>query len=200
MDPSQFTLPQMQPLDPDEQAALHIELTARNEERALRRQRAANRAAGIGEPRPGDRLYVSPARGIKARGRAGVRFTEDARAKLVVVDPEMPRVDAPAGFVAITPDQAEAILGDSSLVTHASSQAETDINGERARADRAEQALEAARRENDTLREAVARARREARDPGDGTSGRLKAAARARAEAKAKPESGDRTEEFGSEG
>jgi len=158
-------------MDADMLAEMHRQISEKNEQKARIRLAEANRAAGKAAPRPGDVLYVTPARGIKSRGRAGLRFTESERTKVVVAGEGF---QPKPGEVTTTVDGAEQILGDDSLVVFQTAQAAGDEAQLRAQLDQRDADLEAARTEIDRLR---AEARRNAKDPGDGSPGRLKAAA-----------------------
>jgi hypothetical protein len=110
----------------EEQVSRHAEIMAKNERRALERVAAKNRAAGHAKPEPGDRLYVTTMRGIARRGRAGIRFVQEARTELLVVDNDPDkRGDVPAGAITVTVDGAEAILHDDAL--NVSARPATDV-------------------------------------------------------------------------
>jgi hypothetical protein len=183
MDPTQFTLNPLQPMDPEAQAEFHAEVVARNEQRHRARIAAANRKAGIAQPQPGDVLFVTPARGIKQRGRAGVRFSDAKRERVFVVEPGAVGTVVQPDSLVVDVYGAEEILADMSLNTHATSAVDADASAERAARERAEAELARVNRENATLRAQMAEARRNAPDPGDGTPGRLKAARAAAAKA-----------------
>lgn len=103
-------------LTTEEQAAKHAAIMAANERRDLERVAAKNRASGHAKPEPGDRLYVTTMRGIARRGRAGIRFVQEARTELLVVDNDPDRRgEVPAGTATVTVDGAEAILHDDAL-------------------------------------------------------------------------------------
>lgn len=107
---------QVEVLTSEEQAARQAEIMAANERRDRQRIAAKNRAAGHAKPEPGDRLYVTTMRGIPRRGRAGIRFSQEARTELLVVDNDLDkRGDIPAGGVIVTVDGAEEILHDDAL-------------------------------------------------------------------------------------
>lgn len=183
MDLSQFTIVPAEPFDPEVAAAKARETMAANEQRARARQAAANRAAGIPQPRPGDVMYVGPGRGLKRRMRAGIPFEEGKRKAILVIDPDTFDGKLPDGHVSVTVHGAEEILGDDALAVHATSSADHEVAEERAARERAEQARERAEAENAKLKALLADARRNAPDPGDGSPGRLKAARAARAAA-----------------
>lgn len=107
---------QVEVLTSEEQAVRQAEIMAANERRDRERVAAKNRAAGHAKPEPGDRLYVTTMRGISRRGRAGIRFSQEARTELLVVDNDIDkRGELPAGVVIVTVDGAEAILHDDAL-------------------------------------------------------------------------------------
>lgn len=103
-------------LSAEELAGKHVQIMAENERRERERVAAGNRAAGHKTPEPGDRLYVTTMRGISRRGRAGVRFVQEARTELLVVDNDPDkRGEVPPGVQTVTVDGAEAILHDDAL-------------------------------------------------------------------------------------
>ncbi len=166
-------------MDADALAAFNEEVTRKNEERARAKLAASNRAKNIRAPKVGDTLFVAPARGIKARGRAGLRFTEDARTRVLVVKDGEELEPAKPGEpvrVVTTVNGAEQILGDDSLVVFQSAAdagKEAELRSE----------LTAREREIKLMGEELARlradARRNAKDSDDGSPARLKAAAAA---------------------
>ena len=168
-------------------AAQHAAVLDANERRSRIRLAASNRAKGIREPQPGDRMTIQPARGIRpGRTRAGVYFAADTWTEIRVAGPDDEGFEAADGMFAgglvskgnvVSTYGAEMIYADDSLTIRSASATEGEAADERVK----NAALEA---ENRRLRAelAAARARREAPpDPGDGTSSRLKAAAAARA-------------------
>lgn len=173
---------QSSPLDllhPDQQAERHRQITLDNEARTRDRRASDNRRRGIPAPAVGDTLYVTTARGVVRRGRAGLRFVEKAKATVEVVDLGAAELAARqlAGASVVSIDGAEEILADTSLLVHTSSTALTDPDAAAAAIARAAE-LEISLA---TLRAELAEARRQAPpDPGDGTSSRLKAAAKVR--------------------
>lgn len=158
-------------LHPDELAERYLAITIANEERWRRRIAAKNRAAGRAEPHPGDRLYIRAVNGIKRRNRAGLQFEAGVRREVTVSAMDGAELLAAqrAGASVCSVHGAEDLLADDSLIVNAPD-AESELGAEVVRL----------RAEVDRL---VAEARRNAADPGDGTSGRLKAAAKARAQA-----------------
>lgn len=167
-----------EPMTLEDVAARDRHILARNEERAKVRLAATNRERGHAEPQPGDKLFVTTARGIASRSRAGLRFDKVAKREVEVVDLEHDALRARqlAGASVVSVHGAEQILHDDSLLVHASGTADPNLHAANERAAK----LEA---ENAALRADLAAARRNALpDPGDGTSSRLKAAAKVRAE------------------
>lgn len=131
-----------------------------------------NRAAGLPEPKPGDRLYVQLQVGITQRSRAGVVFQANRRTVVEVVEADSPPEDRrPESGVdaCVTPAQAEEILEDTALSVGARSGGEVDGAKLRAQVER----LEA---ENQKLRTKIRDARMNAKDSGDGKPVRLQAA------------------------
>lgn len=170
---------QLSVMDPEELAAHNAAILATNEIKAKVRLADGNRRKGHAEPKVGDRMYVVLAdRSIKRRSRASVLFTPDRRTCVVVADDPV-RMVAPEGSgidAYVTPDQAEQILGDGALVVHAMAASEVDARADRQKVAQLEAELRVERAELARLRSA----RQAADDPGDGSPGRLKAAAKAR--------------------
>lgn len=161
-------------LTADEQTAKQAAVMAHNERVARENVAATNRAKGHAKPEPGDRLWVTTARGIPRRGRAGVRFTQDARTELLVVDDDPDRRgQIPAGVQTVTVDGAEAILHDDSL--NVSSRPATDAEAADLRGQLAARDSELA-----AMKTELEKLRREARQaaPADPSGGpaRLRAA------------------------
>lgn len=165
---------QVEVLTVEEQAAKHAAIMAENERRDRERTAAANRAAGHAKPEPGDRLFVTTMRGISRRGRAGIRFVQEARTELLVVadDPAL-RGEVPSGVTPVTVDGAEAILHDDAL--NVSTRPATDAEAAHLRSE-----LEGAHARNKELEAEIERLKREARQaaPADPSGGpaRLRAA------------------------
>ncbi|HEY6117546.1 MAG TPA: hypothetical protein VI172_16450, partial [Candidatus Dormibacteraeota bacterium] len=106
---------QVEVLEPEEQQIRHAKIMRENEARDRARVAAANRAAGHAKPEPGDRLYVTTMRGISRRGRAGIRFMQEAKSSLMVVADLANPGEVPSGFTPVSVDGAEAILADDAL-------------------------------------------------------------------------------------
>lgn len=165
---------QLEVLSAEELAGKHIAIMADNERRERERVAAKNRATGHAKPEPGDRLWVTTMRGISRRGRAGIRFTQEARTELLVVDNDPDkRGDIPAGAVTVTVDGAEAILHDDAL--NVSTRPATDAEAADLRSQLADRDSQLA-----TARAEIERLKREARqaaqpDPQGGPA-RLRAA------------------------
>lgn len=171
-------------LNPEEAAEKYARVMAANERRDHERIAAKNRAAGHAKPEPGDRLYVTTMRGIKRRGRAGIRFDDQTRTELLVVDNdpekrgEVPEV--PEGTLTVTVDGAEAILHDDALNVSARPATDAEASDLRSTLADREAQLAAARSE-------IERLKREARQaaPMDPQGGPARLRASARAEKKA---------------
>ncbi len=164
-------------LHPDDVAERHRQITVANEVRAVAKRAEANRAHGIAAPRVGGKLYVTTARGVLRRNRGGLRFEPTIRREITVIDVGpvelLDRQRAGEGVASV--DGAEQILADDSLVVHSTGGAGED---DLAQATARNIVLEA---DNHELRAQLAAARKQAPpDPGDGSSSRLKAAAKVR--------------------
>lgn len=107
---------QLEVLSTEEQAQRHAQVMAQNDQRTRERVAAKNRLNGHAKPEPGDRMWVTTARGIPRRGRAGIRFVMEGRTELIVVhnDPDL-RGEIPSGVTPVTVDGAEEILHDADL-------------------------------------------------------------------------------------
>lgn len=117
-----------------EEAAAKLEADRlHNEARERARLAAVNRATGISEPKPGDRLYVTTARGIPQRSRAGCHFRETAKSTVLVVDeaesigPIM-EGDKPTGGYRVHAHGAEMILADTGLNVNAQGATEVEAS------------------------------------------------------------------------
>jgi len=168
---------ELQVLSPEEQAAKNAAILAENEAKERDRIAAANLAAGHAKPEPGAHYWVTAARGITRRSRAGVTFGQE-RLQLVVVESVSDPGDLPAGAIAINVNQANAILNDNGLNVHTRSATEAEAADLRTQ-------LQARTAENAALKAEVERLKREARqqapaDPNGGPS-RLAAARKVKA-------------------
>lgn len=97
--------------------AMRLEL-AQNELNEHERLAAKNREDG--KPVPSGKLFVSVARGLKTRGRAGLRFSDAGRAEVKVediTDEELLKRQASGEYV-VNPHGAEQILADDSLLVY----------------------------------------------------------------------------------
>ena len=176
-------LMQVEIMDPEEAQRLLESKRAENEAKERARLAAANRLAGHPEPKPGDRMYVSPARGLKMRSRARCHFTDAARSTVVVVadtDPTGPILDGdkPTGNYTVHADGAELILADDALtVTYKDADAFDAAESRRQIASR-DQEIERLKAENARI---LREARMGAKDSGDGAPSRLAAQRKAKA-------------------
>lgn len=163
---------QVEVMDPEEAArkleAQQAELVVKEQTRLA----AKNRAAGLDKPEPGDRLYVTSARGIPQRSRAGCLFKDSERTEVLVVEDGGAVGPTPAGF-SITAASAEMILDDNALTV--TSKGATDFDASELRKQLASRDAEIDRLKADHAR-ALREARMGAKDPGDGSPGRLMAA------------------------
>ncbi len=187
-----MSLLQLEVLTPEEQQAKVEKDRADDAVRQIVKLALKNRAAGLPEPRPGDRLYVQLQVGIPARSRAGVVFVQNKRTVVEVVDSDASAEDRKPGSgvdACVTPAQAEEILADTALSVGARSSTEVDGAKLRAQLDRVEA-------ENQKLRQQIRDARMNAKDGGDGRPSRLDAARRAR-EGAQKPGEGEGESAFG---
>lgn len=165
----------LQPTPFELEQTRHAKVAAVNAKRERLRLAAQNRKNNHPAPRVGDTFFVSPARGIKARGRAGVRFADgDARTRVDVVDEsdDDVLVAQRAGKVVVNLYGAEQILADTALTVHRS--ASVDVDNAKLR-----ERLEAVEAENKALRDeqaAARKARMAAKDSDTGAPSRLPAA------------------------
>jgi hypothetical protein len=164
-------------LSAEELAGKHVQIMAENDRRERERIAAANRAKGHAKPEPGDRLYVTTMRGIARRGRAGVRFVQEARTELFVVDNDPNKCgEVPANAHAVTVDGAEAILHDDALNVSARPATDAEAADLRSQLADRDSELAAARSEIERLK---ALARQAAPMDPQGGPARLRAADRA---------------------
>jgi hypothetical protein len=168
---------QLEVLNPEELAEKHAAAMRANEQRERARVAAANRLAGHAKPEPGDRMYVTTMRGIPRRGRAGIRFVQEARTEILVVHNDLEkRGEVPAGTAIVTVDGAETLLADDAL--NVSTRPATDVEAAGLRSQLAERDAQIAAQTAE-----IERLKREARqsapmDPQGGPA-RLRAADRA---------------------
>lgn len=168
---------QLEVLSAEELAGKHAAIMAENEARDRARIAAANRAAGHAKPEPGDRLWVTTMRGIARRGRAGVRFVQEARTELLVVDNDPnKRGEVPAGVHTVTVDGAEAILHDDAL--NVSARPATDAEAADLRTQLADRDAELADAKKEIERLRIAARQATPMDPAGGPA-KLRAADRA---------------------
>jgi len=168
---------EQQPMQPEDRAELHRKILAANEIRSREQLAEANRGRGVAAPRAGDKLFVSTTRDIPRRNRAGLRFSRTSKTEVTVTDlgPAELAAEQLVGKSVVSVHGAEEILADTSLLVHTTGGAiAEDLASATARAEQLES-------DNAQLRAELAAARRQAPpDPGDGSSSRLKAAAKAR--------------------
>lgn len=182
------------PTDFEIQQARHAKLTSQNERRERIRLAAANRKAGISEPRVGDRMWVSVnATLTPRRTRAGVMFEKGVRQVVEVVDTAEAeladrRVAARAAGAPnpaeVTVYGAEQILADEALNVHKHDSAVLADN------DKLRESNIQLEEENRLLREEAKRlraARMAAPESSTGAPTRLQAAAATKASGKATP-------------
>jgi hypothetical protein len=172
------------PAHPDDLRKAHEKIWNDLQARHLVHLAAKNRAKGHPDPQVGDTFYAwltKPVRG-GVRTREGINFEVGKTIKLAVVD-DADLAEARAGGVnAVTVAGMERVFDDDTLVVNRDplAIAADELAAERDRAAAAEaKAADLEKR----IAELQAAARQTATDPGDGSPGRLKAAAKARAEA-----------------
>lgn len=176
-------LMQVEIMDPEEAARLLEAKSAENAAKERARLAAANRALGLPEPKPGDRLYVTTARGIPRRSRAACLFSELGKTEVRVVSEDQPTGpvmdgDKHTGVFAVHAHGAEMILNDSSLTVTAQNAQEVDASDLRRQL--AAKDAEIERLKTDHARQ-LREARQSARDAGDGSPQRLIAQRKANA-------------------
>jgi hypothetical protein len=177
-------LMQVEMMDPEEAQRLLEAKQAESAAKERARLAAQNRLTGHAKPEPGDRLYVTTARGIPQRSRAGCLFKETARTEICVagdgdtVGPVLDEKGQPTGAYIVSMHSAEMIIADTGLNV-------TALGHEAFDASEMRKTIAAKDAEIDRLRSENARILREARqsakDPGDGSPGRLAAARKAKA-------------------
>lgn len=164
----------------------HAQVTRQNEQRERRRVCAANREAGLAQPRPGDKMHVSIGdRALLRRTRAGIGFEGNGVRKTVEVtdltDQEVTARQA-EGKDVVNIWGAERILADSIEVGGVLA-----INQRQAppeELDSVRRANAALEEENRVMREDLRKlreARQGAKDAGDGSPARLQAQREAKA-------------------
>lgn len=168
-------LMQVEIMDPEEAARLLEAKTAENAAKERARLATANRAAGLAKPEPGDRLYVTTARGIPRRSRAACLFTELAKTEVQVVTDDQPtgpvmNGDKPTGAYTVHVHGAEMILNDNSLTVTSQNAQEVDASDLRRQI--AAKDAEIERLKSDHARQ-LREARQSAKDTGDGSPQRL---------------------------
>lgn len=174
-------LMQVEIMDPEEAARLLEAKTVENAAKERARLAAANRAAGLAKPEPGDRLYVTTARGIPRRSRAACVFNENGKTEVIVVadgEETGPVMDGDkhTGTYKVNTHGAEMILGDNALTVTAQNAQEVDAADLRRQL--AAKDAEIERLKTDHARQ-LREARQSAKDAGDGSPQRLIAARKA---------------------
>ncbi len=102
------------PMTPDELAQQRAEAQRLEEEHQRKVCSQNNRKAGHPEPKAGGSLFVTTARGLTARARAGLTFqTIPTEVKIVDMDDKELRQKQVAGASMVSVDGAELILADS---------------------------------------------------------------------------------------
>lgn len=175
---------QIEIMNAEEEAAKNEAVRLENEVKERDRIAMINRTSGHRRPEPGDKFYVTTARGLPRRGRAGVLFEQHRRTEITVVDDIAP---GPAGHAAVESEVrdgrivvsvsgAERILADDSLTCFTRPATEVEAAGLRSQLADRDAELAKAKAE-------IARLQREARqaavpDPNGGPA-RLAAARKA---------------------
>lgn len=163
---------QVEVLNAEEEAAKHVLVLAANEEKERERIIAANLASGHPVPSEGFHMFVSTARGIPRRSRAGVTFGPD-RLQLVVVKDAKDPGQIPAGSIPITVTQAHAIIHDNGLNVNARAATEVEAAALRTILASRDGEIEKLKAENQRL---TREARQAAVDDPNGGPARLRAA------------------------
>lgn len=180
------------PTQEEAAAKLEAERVA-NEAKERARQAAENRAAGIEEPKPGTRLFVTTARGIARRSRAGCTFHSEGKELVLVVDEHHPvgRIKDDAGKELggwwVNAYGAETILADTGLNVTSQGATEADASDLRKQLAAKDAELAALKAEHHRV---LRDARMGAKDTGDGSPARLLAARKARMGAGPDPDFG----------
>lgn len=186
--------------DHDKEQARHNAIRELNVTRDRARRAVKNRNQGHAQPKPGDVLHVSLARGLDRRTRAGIIFMKGPSQEVKIVDASDDRIVElrARGQAVVNVHGAEELLEDSgphgALVVRAAAFSEEDVTQQAAvildleRQNRELRAqLEQERAELQKKREA----RRAAVDTGDGKPVRLAAARQAVQGAKTEGKPGD---------
>jgi hypothetical protein len=155
----------------------HAAIIAKNLFRERRQVAARNRRAGHAEPKPGDVLHVSLARGLTRRARAGVMFTKGPSVPVEVTDlTDADVLEAQKrGKAVVNTTGAELILDDDSLNVRSAPTADEDVDAIRGELERTKEENASLVAELQRLRDA----RRAAPESTDGRSTRLAAARKA---------------------
>lgn len=171
--------------DFERQEAKHATIRAMNDDRTRRRLAVENRRLGIEEPKVGNRIYATLARGINRRTRAGLAFEKAQPGHkidpVVVIDGTDDEVAAlrKKGERVANVHGAEQILRDDALVAFLKEPKEGDLVASDVVQDLQAQ-LSAAKQELESLRSQRAARAAESPDRTDGGPSRLPAARRAR--------------------
>lgn len=171
--------------DFERQETKHATIRAMNDERTRRRLAIENRRLGIEEPKVGNRIYATLARGINRRTRAGLAFEKAQPGHkidpVIVVDGTDDEVAErrKKGERVANLHGAEQILRDDALVSFLKEPKEGDLVASDVVQDLQAQLL-AAKQELESLRSQRAARAAEAPDRTDGGPSRLPAARRAR--------------------
>jgi hypothetical protein len=172
------------PIHPDDIRAAHARITADLDSRHKRHIADTNRSKGHPAPEVGQTYYAWLAKQVRSgvRTREGIDFAPGQNVKIEVVadDEASAKARRLAGESVVTVDGMERIFEDDTLVINRDPRAlvSEDLAAAQAAIDAAEARAAAAERR---VAELESEARRNAPDPGDGSPGRLKAAAKARA-------------------
>lgn len=175
---------QVEMMDPEEAQRLLEAKQAENEAKERTRLATQNRLAGHAKPEPGDRLYVTTARGIPQRSRAGCLFKETARTEIQVagegdtVGPVLDDKGQPTGGYIVAVHGAEMIIADTGLNVTALGHEAFDAAEMRKTIAAKDAEIERLRSDNARI---LREARQGAKDPGDGSPSRLAAARKAKA-------------------
>lgn len=157
----------------EEVEALHASVLEANERKERARVAAANRAAGLPLPQPGDRLFVTAGRGLKRRSRAGCVFNDQTPTEVAVIG----ELDEPAaGCASVTISGAEMIMNDPALNVRGRNSTDAEVLGLRREVSDRDAEIAKLRADNARI---LREARMSAPDTGDMGPSRLRAARRA---------------------